>query len=79
MGLNKITFMHVSYFESKERLGNTCVLRHGVHHLHSVQPSTTCSQTFVSLSEVTIEVRLQTLHTIMSECESLYSNKISFS
>ena len=53
MGLNKITFTHVPYFESKERLGNTCVLRHWVHHLHSVQPSTTCSQPFVSLSEVT--------------------------
>lgn len=51
MGLNKITFTHVPYFESKERLGNTCVLRHEVHHLHSVQPSTTCSQPFVSLSE----------------------------
>jgi len=53
MGLNKITFTHVPYFESKERLGNTCVLRHWLHHLHFVQPSTTCSQPFVSLSEVT--------------------------
>lgn len=52
-GLNKVTFRHVPYFESKERLGNTCILRHGVHHLHSVQPSTTCSQPLVSLSEVT--------------------------
>jgi hypothetical protein len=30
MDLNKITFTHVLYFESKERLGNTCVLRHEV-------------------------------------------------
>jgi len=77
MGLNKITFTHVPYFEIKERLGNTCVLRHGVpvcilfdqalrahNHLFHFQRS------------YTLEVRLQTLHIIMSECESLYSNKI---
>jgi len=75
MGLNTITFTHVLFCKVKNAL------------LTPVYCVTECPFAFCSTKHYvltiisftfrghTLEVRLQTLHKIMPECESLYSNK----